>query len=46
VVATVPNALVVGADQNDDTEEFAVTVFVTLLIHDVMMELFAADGSR
>jgi hypothetical protein len=36
----------VGADQNDDTEEFAVTVLVTLLIHEVMMALFAADGRR
>jgi hypothetical protein len=44
VVAIVPNADVTGADQNE--EELAVTVFVTLLIHAVMMELFAADGSK
>jgi hypothetical protein len=42
----VPNALTVGADQNDDTPELTVTVLVTLLIHEMIVELFAADGSR
>jgi hypothetical protein len=44
VVAIVPYADVTGADQND--EELAVTVFTVLLIHAVMMELFAMDGSK
>jgi hypothetical protein len=42
----VPNTDTEGADQNDDTLEFAVTVFVTLFTHDRIVELLAADGSR